>query len=80
MYNWLNCNNVRIWCERWPFNEEKVFIYKPCEMTSVLLYTDTYFQLISMQALTRSRSTLVKWENICNLVQIGRIVMFKNLF
>ncbi len=50
-------------------------------MTSILIYTATHFNYFSS---FQSQSTLFwelfKWEKICNLVQIGGIVMFKNLF
>ncbi len=58
-------------------------IYKPWEITSVLLHTATNFKL-TISSSFQSQSTLFwelfKWEKICNLVQIGGIVMFKNLF
>ncbi len=58
-------------------------IYKPWEITSVLLHTATNFKL-TISSSFQSQSTLFwelfKWEKICNLVQIEGIVMFKNLF
>ncbi len=52
-------------------------------MISVLLHTATHFKL-TISSSFQSQSTLFwelfKWEKICNLVQIGGIVMFNNLF
>ncbi len=52
-------------------------------MTSVLLHTATHFKL-TISSSFQSQSTLFwelfKWEKICNLVQIGGIVMFNNFF
>ncbi len=62
---------------------EKITIYKQWEMTSVLLHTATHFKW-TISSSFQSQSTLFwelfKWENICNLVQIGGIVMFNNFF
>ncbi len=53
-------------------------------MTSVLLYTATPFQwiVISTSFLVKEHFLLelFKWENICNFVQIGAIVMFNNFY
>ncbi len=58
-------------------------IYKPWEMTSVLLHKETNFNVI-INSSFQSQSTLFwelfRWEKICKLVQIGAIVMFNNLF
>ncbi len=61
----------------------KITIYKQWEITSVLFHTETHFKL-TISSSFQSQSTLFwelfKWENICNLVQIGGIVMFNNFF
>ncbi len=52
-------------------------------MISVLLHTATHFKW-TISSSFQSQSTLFwelfKWEKICNLVEIGGIVMFNNLF
>ncbi len=52
-------------------------------MTSVLLHTATHFKLTissSFQSQSTLFSELFKREKICNLDQIGGIVMFNNFF
>ncbi len=60
-----------------------MIIYKQWEMASVLLHTVTRFKL-TISSSFQSQSTLFlklfKWEKICELVQIGGIVIFNHFF